>query len=225
MAEMRTRSPVGVIVHSPGVTYVAAVAKALGHRAGDDEVLDEGVAKGLDGREYRPGYLIGRSGIVYLLERDDTHTSHAASLSKAHYSMHWRRWARPLGGEGWIEHGRDGHVVYDWWDRAFGADTSPLDLPTGRYPNRAIGVDIRPSPTDGSFAALQIAALGVLVRALATCHNFAPDSRHILTHSLAAPLERGTVLRGSRVIGVHWDPPAKHYRHAAVLAALKESET
>lgn len=219
---LRKKPVGGIVLHSPGVTYVNRVASALGHQV-DDVALDHAVASDFDGRKYQPGYIVGQGGSVYMLEDDTRTTSHSSQLLPILSSGNWRSWAQPLGGE-LEQHGRGPHVVYDWWDAVYSPTSSPGDLPFDACPNRYIGIDLRPRYEGGvQFSEVQIGALVALVVALSREHRFLLDIRHVLTHSLADPIRRGTVARKGVTIGVHWDPPAKHFDYAAFMVRLTEA--
>jgi len=226
----RRKSPAGLVVHTPSRPWVARIVHALEIERGigpDAGTIDDECAARFDLRKFQGGYMIGWTGRLYCCERDDRRTSHAGGLSVQHYRSPkgWRAWAKPLmGTSGYGLHGRPPHVVYDWWNEVFGRDASPLDLPSGRYPNSCIGIDVRPHQATGEFSSFQAETATKLIRALADCHDFPVDIEHVLTHSLAAPLERGSVLRTnrrtkrSRVIGVHWDPSSRLWNHRGLVA-------
>lgn len=215
--KQRTSIPSGIVCHTPGGTFAA---KAL-HRAEQvnpkpsDLDLDRTAAALFDVAVYQPGYLIGTSGTIFQLETDDKRTQHSGMLAadcpggNVYAKGTWRAWSKPLGG-GWQQHGRPGHVVYDWWDAAFPGLAGPLEaFVWGRYPNDAIGIDLLPDPRrGGAFNDAQVEAFVALVRLLSEAHRFRISKSTVTTHSLASPCERGGILRDGKVIGVHWDPPA-----------------
>ena len=188
------------------------MAIGAGTPADDLERLDLFLAAAFDRREYIGGYMVGQR-VVVKLEVDDRTTWHSGALSSQHYGRDWRAWARPLapGAPAFRLHGRDPHVVYDWWDARYGADAHPARVfGWGRLPNRCIGVDLVPDAT-GGYGVLQLAMAAALTALLARVHGIQLDDRHVTTHSFAAPLERGSVVRGGRVVGMAWDPPPAHF--------------
>jgi hypothetical protein len=228
----RKQAPQGVVTHTPGITFadraLAQARQALGRNPAPAE-LDRVAAMAFDVLKYQPGYLIGTTGKVYQLDQDHMRTQHSGMLAadcpagQIYSSAAWREWARPLGGAGWVRHGRDGNRVYDWWNAAFSGEPGPAQIfPWGIYPNNAIGVDILPDPMSGGmFSEAQRASYLILVRALSQAHGFKISARTVTTHSFASPCERGAIMRGGKVIGIHWDPPRNDgWDHQDNLAAL-----
>lgn len=229
----RAYAPLGAIVHSPGITFATRAfdraQQALGRRPAPAE-FDMVAARSFDALLYQPNYLIGTSGKVYQLDLDCQRALHSGMLASdcpagnVYETRRWREWAHPLGGRGWVQHGRPGDRVYDWWVAAFpGADGPMQVFPWGRYPNNAVGVDVLPDPANhGEFNAAQRSSYLALVRLLAQAHNFKIGATTVTTHSFASPLERGSVMRSGKVIGIHWDPPTdKGWDHADNLAVLE----
>jgi hypothetical protein len=176
---------------------------------------------------YQPNYLIGTTGRVFVLDKDHQRAQHSGGLAMecpagdVYAAGTWRDWASPSDGSGWRRHGRPGHVVYDYWDAAFPGARSPLDVfPWGKFPNDALGIDLLPDPDTGAYAPVQRSSYLVLVKLLAAKHGFPLDARHVTTHTFASPCERGTVVRKGQIVGVHWDPDARVWPHAQVLAEL-----
>lgn len=213
----RKQAPKGAMFHTTGSPFVARVLQKL--RAVDKtpsaEDLDIECATDFDRRPLQGGYQVGLTGLVTLLERDDRQTSHAGMLASGHPNgniyryLAWRDWAKPMGTDRYVPHGRVGGDVYDWWFEAvapLGIET-PLDLPSGRYPNRTmVGVDLIPHPMTGTYTSVQLRAAAVLLDLLSACHGFTLAFPYAATHSLGDPLGRGTVKRSGGIIGVHWDP-------------------
>jgi hypothetical protein len=227
----RFQPPMGVVVHTPGTPFaqraLAAATSKLG-RAPSLVELDQAAAERFDVASYLPGYLIGQSGAVFRLESDDKRTMHAGQLgadaprADVYAGTGWREWASPSDGSGWRRHGRPGDQVYDYWLAAFPGAETPVDVfPWGAYPNSAIGIDLLPDPATGAHTAAQRSSFVTLVRTLASVHRFLLDQYHVTTHTLASPVERGTVLRGGRIVGVHWDPDARRWPMPEVLAELR----
>ena len=213
----RGAPPAGVIIHSPGVTFASKVKDVVGSRWPDMSVFDDLAAKRFDRMRYVPGYLVGQTGKIYMLERDDRRTMHSGSLYRGAYGgSDWVEFAKPLGSS-WTRHGRMGWVVYDWWKKRYG-QSSPTDIfPWSRYPNHAIGLDLLPNPEDGSFSEEQLSSARELVGMLADVHRFPVNDRHVVTHSFASPCERGTLKRKGKIIGVHWDPPLKKFNYSEFI--------
>ena len=167
------------------------------------------LAQGLD--------LVGQTGKVFMLERDDRRTMHSGALYRGAYGgSDWVEFAKPLGGH-WTRHGRPGWRVYDWWKARYGEADPAKVFWWGRSPNKAVGVDLIPNPDDGTFSDEQFAAAQKLVRLLADRHEFPVDDRHVVTHSFASPCERGTLNRKGKIIGVHWDPPHKKFDYGKFI--------
>ena len=224
----RARAPLGVVTHTPSITFARRVAAAHPKLTPGTTGFDAAAGGRFDSSKYQPNFLIGLTGLVCVLDWDDQRAQHAGGLAlgcpagDVYSANRWREWANPSDGSGWQRHGRDPLAVYDWWDAAFPAARSPLDVfPWGHFPNEAVGVDLLPDPVSGKYMDVQRHAWVALVRALARQHGFPLDERHVTTHSYAAPCERGTVVRRGRIIGVHWDPDAKVWDHAEMLAALR----
>lgn len=234
----RVRAPLGVVTHTPGEPFaqqaLVAARAALGREPTDVE-LDQAAAARFDRLAYQPGYLIGVSGTVFQLDADYQRTLHAGSLGAGcpggpvYDSDAWWSWAKPLFGTGWAKHRRPGRLVYDFFAEAFPGARTPLEVfPWRDLPNEAVGIDLLPDPRHRfGFSNAQREAFVCLVRLLAAAHGFPIDPRHVTTHSLCAPCERGAVLRREPqpggghvhvVRGIHWDPPRKHWPHVAVVA-------
>lgn len=216
IANKRRIAPLGVIIHTPGSAFVERCGRTA--RSDSDVDIDDEVARRFDSRKYRPGYLVGQSGRVYVLDSDDRRPMHAGSLSVSHYSVDWADWCKPLGGNGYQRHRRPAWVVYDWYEALHGRENPSDVFPWRRAPNNAIGIDIRPSHLDGSHSDEQHEALRKLVNLLSDAHGFPVDSTHVTTHSYASPLERGSVLRRGKVIGTHWDPPLKKFDYQRIIS-------
>lgn len=228
--KQRTSKPSGVVCHTPGGAFAAKAlqrAEDLNRNGAPTPIeIDRMAATLFDVAVYQPGYLIGTSGTVFQLDVDFKRTQHSGMLAtecpggNVYAKGTWREWSKPLGGS-WQQHGRPGHVVYDWWDAAFPGLAGPLEaFPWGRYPNDAIGIDLLPDPTHGgAFNEAQVEAFVALVRLLSEAHGFRISKSTVTTHSLASPCERGGLIRGGKVIGVHWDPPAG-WNFPRVLAQL-----
>jgi len=228
----RARAPLGVVTHTPSVTFARKALEAYRKDNRRDPTpleLDIVASRRFDVAKYQPNFLIGLTGHVGVLDWDDQRTLHSGGLAlecpagDVYAANRWREWASPSDGSGWRKHGRDPLAVYDWWDAAFPAAKSPLDVfPWGHYPNEAVGVDLLPDPVTGQYTDEQRAAWVKLVRLLAKLHGFPIDARHVTTHSYASPCERGTVVRGGKIIGVHWDPDGNIWDHAAMLAEARK---
>ncbi len=214
--------PKGIIFHTMGRSFINKIRNEL-VQAGyieeqlDNFTIDEHAAKRLNERPYLAGWMIGQTGLVFKLEEDQKKTLHAGSLKKSVYKKdNWRDWGRPLGGLGWMKHGRDPHRVYDWFDAWFGREFNPSkDFDWGRFPNQCIGIDLVPDQ-QGKYTLNQMSGAVDLVEYLVTEHNIPMDEYHIVTHGMAAPCERGTVMRRGKCIGVDWDP-GRHWDHGRFL--------
>lgn len=225
----RSRVPLGVVVHTPGRPFMVhaldAARKGLG-RAPTAKELDSLAARRFDAAKYQPGYCIGQTGSIYRLDLDTRRTWHAGKLggddhAEVYSGRTWAKWASPSDGSGWCLHGRDPTVVYDYWFAAFPGFDSPVQVfPWGASPNDAIGIDLFPHPETGMTTPAQASAFVALVRALAGVHGFPLDNRHVTTHTLCSPVERGTVRRGGTIVGAPWDLDPRHWPHDAVLARL-----
>ena len=223
----RARAPLGVVTHTPSVTFAKKVLDAFKAANGRDPSpaeFDQAAGQRFDAAKYQPNFLIGLTGIVLVLDWDDQRTSHSGGLAlecpagDVYAANVWRQWASPSDGSGWRKHGRDPLAVYDWWDRAFPSARSPLDVfPWGHYPNEAVGVDLLPDPVTGQYSEAQREAWVKLVRALSKLHGFPVYDRSVTTHSYASPCERGTVVRGGKIVGIHWDPDEKVWHHPTML--------
>lgn len=224
----RDTAPKGIVTHTPSVTFARRARDAFAAengRAPAPGELDLTAARRFDRATYQPNYLIGTSGLLAQLDLDHQRAQHSGMLAgdspvgDVYSAGTWRDWASPSDGSGWVRHGRPGHVVYDYWGAAFPGARSPLDVfAWGRYPNEAIGIDLLPDPETGAYSSVQRAVYVRLVRALSDLHGFPLDLRHVTTHTLASPVERGTVRRGGKIVGVHWDPDAKVWPHAQIVA-------
>jgi len=203
----RDRAPKGVIFHTPGRTFVAAQQAKL--KKATPAALEKACAEAFDVREYLPNLLIGYSK-VYLLEALDNRPMHAGSLPAKVYAGDWRLQAKPLNGNGYEAHGRNGHVVYDWWDAVYGERGNPVKVfPWGHHPNHCIGVDLLPHPETGAYNEFQRNAVNVISKVIATVCDMPLDKFHFTTHSYASPCERGAVKQRGVIIGRHWDPDVK----------------
>jgi len=211
----RKRPPMGVIYHTPGRTFVQQQMASLAAKHKDlpagealEKLLEVRCAVAFDKRTYQPNILIGYTRI-YLLDDLDQRALHAGSLPAGVYSGDWRQQAKPLGGSEYVLHGRDGHVVYDWWDAMYGAKTRPTKIfPWGHHPNYCIGVDLLPDVA-GNYNDFQRRAVNVISKIIAELYQLPLDKFHFTTHAYASPCERGAVFQGSKVIGRHWDPDVK----------------
>lgn len=223
----RVRAPLGVVTHTPSVTFAKRVQQGFiaDHRRPPTPAeLDNAAANRFDAARYQPNYLIGTTGRIFVLDLDHQRASHSGGLAlecpagNVYAAGTWRDWASPSDGSGWRRHGRPGHVVYDYWDATFPGAASPLDVfPWKGSPNDAIGIDLLPDPDTGIYLPVQRAAYVALVKLLAAKHGFPLDERHVTTHTLASPCERGTVLRKGQIVGVHWDPDVRVWPHGAVV--------
>jgi hypothetical protein len=227
----RASAPKGVIVHTPGTPFAQrAWMTAQAANGGKKPALaefDRAAARRFDAAQFQPGYLLGQTGAVFILESDAKRTNHAGKLGgdspvpNVYASGAWRDWASPSDGSGWQKHGRPGHQVYDFWDAAWPGAVTPLEVyPWRDAPNDCIGIDLLPDPNTGEYTPAQRSAFVRLVRLLSQAHGFPLDARHVTTHTLASPVERGTVKRNTKIIGRHWDPDARVWPHAEVLAEL-----
>lgn len=224
----RERAPLGVVTHTPSVTFARNVRARFVAEHGRQPTavdLDVAAAARFDAATYQPNALIGLTGRVFLLDADSQRAQHSGMLAgecpagDVYAAGTWWDWASPSDGSGWVRHGRPGRVVYDYWAAAFPGARSPLDIfPWGRYPNEALGVDLLPDPDTGLYNDAQRAAWVGLVKLWSGLHGFSIDLRHVTTHTLASPCERGTVRRNGRIVGVHWDPDAKVWNHGAMVA-------
>lgn len=225
----RTSAPKGVIVHTPGTPFAQrAWMSAQTAKGGGKPILaefDVAAARRFDMAQFQPGYLVGQTGAVFILEYDSKRTMHSGKLgadspvANVYASGDWRDWSSPSDGSGWQKHGRPGHVVYDYWDAAWPGAVTPLDVyPWREYPNDCIGIDLLPDPNTGEYTPAQRSSFVRLVRLLSQVHGFPIDLRHVATHTLASPVERGTVKRAGKIIGRHWDPDARVWSHAEVVA-------
>jgi len=211
----RKKAPLGVIIHTPGITFIRKQRDALGDKC-TSKRLQEACAVAFDERPYQPNIIIGYDK-VYLLEDTDHRPMHAGSLKGSVYARDWRQWAKPLGGKGWELHKRDGHVVYDWWDKVYSERANPTKVfPWGANPNDAVGIDLLPDPSTNTFSDWQLSVLEMVVASLARLHEFPIDKFHVVSHSYASPCERGTVKRRGEIVGVHWDPKNFDFDHVAV---------
>jgi len=228
--KVRGSRPLGTVVHTPSVTFAnKALSKfktAYGRTPTAAE-LDDYAAQLFDVVKYQPNYMIGTTGKLFCLDADCYRTSHAGGLAMdspvgdVYSNNTWRDWASPSDGSGWRRHGRPGNVVYDYWNAAWPGAKSPLDVyPWGKYPNEAVGIDLLPNPANGHYVPEQLETFKKLVRALGQLHNFPLDLRHNATHTLAAPVERGTQVVHGKIIGVHWDPDRRVWPHADVIEEL-----
>jgi hypothetical protein len=227
----RDRAPLGVVTHTPSVTFSRKAYDdfvARNGRAPGMEEHDRHAAARFDVAKYQPNFLIGRSGLVCILDTEDQRAQHAGGLAlecpagDVYSAGTWRDWASPSDGSGWRRHGRDGRKVYDYWDAAFPGARSPLEVfPWGHFPNEAIGIDLLPDPFTGIYSPRQREAYVKLVRLLAAAHGFRVSDRTVTTHTLCSPCERGTIRRkDGTIVGVHWDPDSKVWPHASVLAEI-----
>jgi hypothetical protein len=223
----RDTAPQGIVVHTPSVTFARKARDAFVEQYGRKPTppeLDAAAARRFDRTAYQPNYLIGTSALIAQLDLDHQRAQHSGMLAAdspvgdVYKTGTWRDWASPSDGSGWQRHGRDGHKVYDYWDAAFPGARSPYDVfPWGRYPNNCIGIDLLPDPDTGAYNLSQRRAFMGLVRALAPLHGFPISLDRITTHTYASPVERGTIRRNGIIVGVHWDPDAKVWPHAAVV--------
>lgn len=229
----RTKPPAGIICHTPGRPFMVraldTAAKALGRSPSQSE-LDGTAARRFDSAKYLPGYAIGQSGTLYVLESDNRRTMHSGTLGhdcptgeSVYRGSAWGKWASPSDGSGWQLHGRDPAQVYDYWYAAFPGAVTPLDVfPWHGSPNDCIGVDLFPEPVTGAHTAAQRATFAILIRFLSGVHGFPVDDRHVTTHTLASPVERGTQkTRSGQIIGVHWDPDARAWDLPSILETFK----
>lgn len=241
---VRNGAPRGIVYHTFGSTFVnkqIQIACAAGEPCSTEEEIDDLCAAAFDKNQFQGNYVVGRTGKkVYQIDDDNNRTMHSGLLSDGHPSgvniyatEAWATWAHPLNGDGWVKHGRDPRVVYDWWYEQCGdvlGIKTPMQLPHGRTPNDYIGIDVRPSHIDGSYTAAQIDTVVELARFLASRHGWPLDLPHNTTHSISSPCERGTVAKpirdangkkiGSRIIGIGWDPGG-NWNHPAFLKQLK----
>lgn len=223
----RSKAPIGVVTHTPSVTFAVNARNAFYGQHGrfpTPAELDATAAGRFDRAAYQPNYLIGTTAAVFQLDADHQRAQHSGELAHdspvgdVYTAGTWRDWASPSDGSGWQRHGRPGHVVYDYWDAAFPGARSPLDVFVwGRYPNEAIGIDLLPDPTTGAYTPAQRAAYVKLVRALGLLHGFPMRFERVTTHTYASPVERGTVKHKGQIVGVHWDPDARVWPHLAVV--------
>lgn len=227
----RARTPMGVVTHTPSITFARKVLetfRTLNGRAPTSLELDLSAGTKFDASKYQPNFLIGLTGLVCVLDWDDQRTSHSGGLAMecpagdVYTAGTWREWASPSDGSGWRKHGRDPNAVYDWWNAAFLGARSPLDIfKWGKTPNEAVGIDLLPDPITGQYTDAQRVAWVKLVRALSALHGFALSDRCVTTHSFASPCERGTVKRAGKIVGTHWDPDVKIWNHAEMLKQLR----
>ncbi len=230
----RNKAPLGIVTHTPGEPFAQQAFERAKRRLGREPTVEEyedEAARSFDALNYQPGYLLGLTR-VFQLDPDFKRTSHSGGLGMGCPEPHiylgtrWRRWAKPWNnGGGWIQHGRDPDVVFDYWLAAFPGVRTPLDVYVwGASPNDAIGVDILPDPWNKYRfrAETQMPMLRHLTGLLSRCHGFKVSRETFGTHTLASPCERGTVLRNGVLIGTHWDPPANAWDHAAMLAEVAE---
>jgi len=225
----REAVPPGIVTHTPSVTFARKALTAFEAHHGrlpTPHELDATAAARFDRAAYQPGYLIGTAAGVWQLDLDHQRAQHSGMLADdspagdVYKAGTWREWASPSDGSGWQRHGRPGHVVYDYWDAAFPGARSPYDVFVwGRYPNNCIGIDLLPDPMTGAYTAEQRRTYVALARALSGLHAFPIRFDRVTTHTYASPVERGTQrLKGGKIIGVHWDPDAKVWPHAQVVA-------
>lgn len=203
----RTRKPVAIVIHTTGGGVVEQAERAMPSRPAD--VIDTWIANHLirpDNKLFA-GYLVGRDGMVWRLATDDRVCNHSAPLGTRYDHASWRLYGWPMDADKLEGHGRDGCVVYDWWDARWGRDASPADLPTGTHPNAAsLSIDL--IPTRGTYTTEQTAACRALVAALCERHGIPRDRGHVLAHADVDPQRRG-ILRGKAgLIGKDWDPGA-----------------
>jgi hypothetical protein len=224
----RDAAPLGIVAHTPSVTFARKVRDAFiaeHGRAPTPAELDVAAARRFDRSAYIPNYLIGTTALIAQLDLDHQRAQHSGMLAAdcpagdVYKAGTWREWASPSDGSGWQRHGRDGRIVYDYWDAAFPGARSPYDVFVwGRYPNNCIGIDLLPDPDTGAYTPDQRRAFVALTRALAPLHGFPIRFDRVTTHTYTSPVERGTVrLRGGTIIGKHWDPDLKVWPHAEVV--------
>lgn len=225
----RLKAPPGVVTHTPSRTFSANARRDFFHRFGRTPTaseLDAHAAGRFDRAAYQPNILIGTTARAFILDSDHQRAQHSGEIGagcpggRVYASRAWMDWAKPMGGD-WKRHGRDPARVYDFWIAAFpGADTPAEVFPWGVLPNDALGIDLMPDPDTGAYSPEQRRVWVGIVRAWSQLHGFNVSTRTTTTHTYAAPCERGTLVRGSEIIGVHWDPDIKMWPHLQVLAGM-----
>jgi N-acetyl-anhydromuramyl-L-alanine amidase AmpD len=155
----------------------------------------------------------------YAIETDGTiHRTAAESLVAWHTAIHaseralyekgyaeWSHWHWPLSANGPSDVGSE-YAGYATWKNMWcvAGKNSPLDLPTGAYPNNvSIGIECQ-QPSDAEktadiFTDAQYTSLIALVKDLVTRYNLTLDRLSILGHYDCSPMRRSTSAGG-------WDP-------------------
>ena len=202
----RDLAPRAVVIHSTGrgLARYADARSATGDESAYDAVaLDWYETSGFP---YYGHILVGQSGVAHALAPESVVCWHTATLSRRYGATDWRKFAHPLGGK-LGRHGRQPHIVYDWWDERHGTDASPLDLLGGeRKVNQlTFGIDLLPDLA-GEYSASQMATAAGEIRRLCETHGIPFDRSHVLGHEDLDPWRRGTIRRRGKVIGVPWDP-------------------
>lgn len=200
----RTTTPDRIIWHTTG-SGLAREAEKRAPIAMDPAAWDRAAIEWYrrSSTPYYPQYLVGQSGNVFELAPPRFYTQHVAALPDLYRDANWRAYA----GKKPTRHGRNPDEVYDWWNQRWGSNASPLDLVSSPSINsRTIAVDVIPDPRTGEFSQAQMAAAAKLGRELSRRYGIPLDRRHNLGHEDVHPFDRGTVVRGGRVVGTAWDP-------------------
>lgn len=189
-----------IILHTPSVSF--------SKRAGG--TIEGAVARyRKTGHKYYGHEIVDPVGDSARLAPLNKRAWHSASLSALYTSEEWRRWAKPLGADDYLKHGRDPAKVWDWWDARWPGVSSPADLIDTRYPNNhSVGIDIMPTE-DGEFTIAAMEAAAVMCRTILSdvgvVASMGGKVPTVLTHSDIDPLRRGAVRKGDRIIGKDWD--------------------
>ncbi len=163
-----------------------------------------------DAHGYQPHYAIELDGTIHRTAAETLVAWHTAIMApeRALYQQGydtWSHWNWPLSANAPQDTGSEypGYATWrDMW-RPAGKD-SPLDLPTGAYPNNvSIGIECQQPPdnqkTADIFTDAQYTSLIALVKDIVTRYSLNVDRLSILGHYDCSPMRRSTRAGG-------WDP-------------------
>lgn len=202
----RPRSTVSaVIVHTTGrgLTNVGLRSGAFGTEEFDQACVNW---YSTSGTQYYGHDIIGSTGKVYRLAHWDRVCLHTASLNQRYEKTDWMLHAINPKTLKLVKHGRQPHVVYDWWIARWGSGFNPRSFVGSLHVNqRTVAVDLIPD-SHGDYSDAQYAALN---RLLAEYKVYFRGIRHVIGHADVDPMRRGIVLSSTGVlIGKDWDPGA-----------------
>ena len=200
---LRKRVPTVIIIHTTGSGIIIKALK----RGLDPREYAAAYYAGL--RAFSSGYLVGWDKHVVGTVPEQLVAYHTGSSREraAAYRRGYDYWSRYtwVHGSGLVRLKR-GDKRYEGWKRRWPDLESPLELPTGRYPNFvSVGVDLLAPPPGEPHPQAQLAMAAGLVLDIADRWEIELSKTTLLRHVDCDPATRSNKRGG-------WDPPMGAFR-------------